>query len=96
MQHNCNNCKFKGFVPDSSHHISCTVLRVNGINSDVKLLELLMSTNQVELINTTTNEPHVKINEYGKKNGWANYPLNFDPIWIEHCELYINNEKSPN
>jgi len=26
--------------------------------------------------------------EYAKENGWFNFPLNFDPIWIENCNIH--------
>lgn len=94
MSHNCNKCKFKGFVPGSAH-ISCTVLRSAGYNDDVALLELFMSLNKVELVNTTTNKPLVEIDEHGRKNGWANYPLDFDPTWIKSCSYYTEHEKTP-
>jgi hypothetical protein len=25
------------------------------------------------------------INPHGLRMGWASWPINFDPIWIEHC-----------
>lgn len=28
--------------------------------------------------------PLLEFNAHGVKNGWANYPENFDPIWIEN------------
>lgn len=92
MSHNCSKCKFKGFVPGSAH-ISCTAFRENGYDKDVMLLEMLMASNQINIINTETNSPLIQINEYGRKQGWANYPLDFDPIWVEHCSIY--NEKTP-
>jgi hypothetical protein len=94
MSHNCYNCKFKGFVGGSTH-ISCTVLRITGTDFKVELLEFMLATNQVDLIDTRTNEPHVQINEYGRKSGWANYPLDFDPIWIDKCSFYTEYEKPP-
>lgn len=29
--------------------------------------------------------PIVKFNEYGVDKGWASWPYNYDPIWIEFC-----------
>ena len=26
-------------------------------------------------------DPHLRFHEQGIRNGWANYPINFDPIW---------------
>jgi hypothetical protein len=30
---------------------------------------------------------HVDINYHGVKNGWAFWPVDFDPIWINDCKL---------
>ena len=32
------------------------------------------------------DECNIKINEHGKKNGWFNWPANFDPLWLENCD----------
>ena len=36
----------------------------------------------------------VKINPHGLANGWANWPLNFDPGWIDECTAF--DERDPN
>ena len=41
---------------------------------------------------TGLKKPMVSLNDHGVKNGWANWPLNFDPVWVEECLLY--NEKT--
>jgi hypothetical protein len=28
----------------------------------------------------------VTCDQHGKKNGWFNYPWNFDPIWLKTCD----------
>jgi hypothetical protein len=53
--------------------------------SKVFELEILLSTHQVQLTNKTTGEPLVKLNDHGIKNGWASWPMDFDPIWVEGC-----------
>ena len=32
----------------------------------------------------------VSLDPHGVRNGWANWPFNFDPIWIESCNSYVN------
>lgn len=27
----------------------------------------------------------VRLNPHGVKNGWANHPMDFDPVWVEEC-----------
>lgn len=36
--------------------------------------------------------PVVMINEHGVKNGWGAWPFNFDPIWIDFCMFWINDQ----
>jgi len=35
----------------------------------------------------------VKKNPWGVKNGWCSHPFDFDPIWIEACESYWDQNK---
>jgi len=30
------------------------------------------------------------VNPHGIENGWATWPLDFDPIWIDSCDSYVN------
>lgn len=30
----------------------------------------------------------VKVNAHGFRNGWAYWPLDFDPVWIESCDCF--------
>jgi hypothetical protein len=32
------------------------------------------------------NPLNIKANQYGVERGWFNWPLNFDPIWLESCD----------
>jgi hypothetical protein len=85
MKPDCYNCKWRGTVPGSAHS-SCKVISSN-VSEDSKAmqLEIMLATHQVQLTNKETNEPLVKLNETGIRGGWASWPLDFDPIWIESC-----------
>lgn len=38
---------------------------------------------------TTQETTHiVELNPHGVKNGWASWPLDFDPIWVEKCQCF--------
>jgi hypothetical protein len=43
---------------------------------------------KMPIITSTENDDEnlLEINEHGFKNGWATWPVNFDPIWIK-CTL---------
>ena len=51
-------------------------------------MELMIAMKQVSLINEATKEELVQLNDHGVKNGWASWPIDFDPIWIEKCAFY--------
>jgi hypothetical protein len=90
----CYNCKFRGTVPGSAHS-SCRVIRET--TSDVPKaaeLEILLASHQVQITGKESGEPLVKINEHGAKNGWANWPLDFDPIWVDDCRFFLDKEEA--
>ena len=34
----------------------------------------------------------IKLNLHGLRNGWANWPHNFDPVWLDACEGFTSRE----
>jgi len=36
----------------------------------------------------SAEELGIKLNPIGVRGGWANWPMNFDPCWIELCKGY--------
>lgn len=36
--------------------------------------------------------PVVQFNQHGIKNGWASWPFNFDPVWLEFCVFWVNDQ----
>ena len=93
---NCYNCKFRGTVPGSAHS-SCRLIRETASNKEKAMeLENLLSTGAFQLTltdkETGAERPLVSLNEHGVKNGWAAWPLNFDPVWVEDCALFQEKE----
>lgn len=83
----CNKCKFVGNVIGG--HRSCNVL------NDTKL-GMLVATGLAEINisnkDGTNSRPAVQISDWGKSHGWADWPIQFDPIWIDKCEFYTQKE----
>lgn len=88
----CYNCIHRGTVPGSCHS-SCRVLRL-GTTDDSKtaVLESLVAIGSIK-ITLKEDQEAVKLNEHGVKNGWANWPLDFDPIWVDECVFYTKKEE---
>lgn len=82
----CYKCKFRGNVPGSVHS-SCKVISQTSDKDKAAQLELLIAGGQISLTDQNDN-PIVKLNPHGVKNGWAMWPLDFDPTWVESCGFF--------
>ena len=76
----CYKCKHRGDLVYDAHSKCEHPAIVGGIG--------LLHLAGVIKIKMKGGEPLVDINKHGKKNGWANWPVNFDPIWITKCHLF--------
>lgn len=80
---NCYTCQHRGGVAGSCHS-SC---KHPAINKHLKLLVAkwpsLTATDK-----QNNSAPLIKANQHGIDSGWFFWPINFDPVWLEHCLLY--------
>jgi hypothetical protein len=77
---NCYDCKWREEVIGDAH--SCCEHPVNS-NPIGALLSWINASYQNQKVD---NGLHVTGNPHGIKNGWFNYPYNFDPVWLETCD----------
>lgn len=76
MTHNCYNCKHRRDLPGSTHS-SCKALKEH---SELYLIWYIQQADgQTE---------NLKLNPHGMRNGWALWPVDFDPCWVERCNFY--------
>lgn len=80
---NCHSCQFKKSIPGNAH-ISCGHPEINhrGIN--------LLIFGQVLVGNGNILKDHLgfTFNPRGVQSGWCNFPMEYDPIWLEgDCNL---------
>jgi hypothetical protein len=87
----CYQCEYREEVAGSSHS-SCNHPSVKTIkeNPMLGLLAIFASVGRVDPVAVTPEDMKIKLNEYGVKNGWANFPFNFDPLWIENCDGFVD------
>lgn len=93
----CHNCFYQTKVAGSTH-FCCVALEhhpqfddlSNSEKDTIKAL-LMFGNHQIKI----DGQPVVDVNEYGKKMGWCSWPLDFDPAWINSCQLYCK-VKDPN
>jgi hypothetical protein len=86
MNSNCYKCKYRGNLSGSTHS-RCNVIKSTN-NEKSEELEFLIATGAFTLINSITKEELVKLDSHGVRSGWAQWPINFDPIWVESCVFY--------
>lgn len=82
----CYKCKFRGSVIGSAHSSCKAISSINVENSF--MMELLLSLHQVKMI--SSGKDLVELDPHGIKNGWANWPLDFDPVWVTDCKFYVS------
>ena len=75
---NCNNCIFKQ-TQGHTHHLSCTVLDTE---PELKVQAFVAGQSSGQF------GSYVQLHPHGVKNGWASWPYEFDPIWIEDCKFF--------
>ena len=88
---NCHQCKFVGTVLGSAHS-SCKV--ISGFK-DSELARLILSTGIASLTYKDPQgeeKPCVELDPHGVRNGWAMWPVNFDPCWINKCIFFTKEE----
>lgn len=92
-KHNCYKCNFRGTLPGSAHS-RCNFIKetFSGEEAHATLLEMRLATNNVELTVKETREPLIVMAETGIRGGWATWPIDFDPIWVEKCLMFKSTE----
>ena len=80
---NCYTCKFRRDIPGDAHS-QCTIIPSDYVPF---ISKIAFTKNGV-----STDTINVRLDPYGVENGWAMWPINFDPIWVEHCNLHREKE----
>lgn len=77
---NCYACKHRRSLTFDAHS-RCTHPRIGETDAIVTPLLVMhgAASGAMKRLNITL-DPH------GVKNGWAMWPLNFDPVWLESCD----------
>lgn len=94
---NCFTCIHRGTVCGSAHS-SCKVfddkeaIKSATILNAMKASMFQHTTNFSGLVLTFEGRdeqiPVQDWYEHGIRNGWALFPLNFDPVWLKYCLFY--------
>jgi len=78
----CYDCEFRGGCVGSCH--SCCEHPSIEKSSVGELMGLLGSVGRVPCV-IAPNKLEIKADAHGIRNGWFNWPYNFDPTWLTNC-----------
>ena len=91
MKPNCYECKHRSGVSGSAHsRCNHPSIKTSPLG---EIMGILGSVGRVTPMSAESNVK-VKGNPHGIKNGWFNFPFNFDPIWLENCDGYEKIEEA--
>jgi len=93
-KNDCYKCPYREQL-SHTHHSKCNILnRTVPLDSGSKEMlniqtSILVATGVLQSITSTDdNSVLLSFNEHGVNNGWCNWPINFDPIWVD-CRFPI-------
>lgn len=88
---NCYECKYRGCVVYSAHS-SCEHPRIKDNADTIVLLAALdLLSGKRPRIWKLLN---ISGNAHGINSGWFQWPISFDPVWLETCDGFTPKEVS--
>jgi len=83
----CYKCIYRRDVSGSAHS-QCTHPSLRKVTNDpvLQVFSIFASVGRVQPITVTNKELNIKGDPHGIKNGWFNFPFNFDPVWLLNCD----------
>lgn len=81
--------QFQGSAHSCCNHPSLKPLE----DKPLKLMATFASVGRVPPIAIASKELNIKGDPWGIKNGWFNFPFNFDPVWLLNCDGYERKER---
>jgi len=90
---NCYECRYRGLVPGDAHS-SCKHPDVSEAAEDPlqNVLAIFASVGRTSPV-IAHSKLNVQGDEHGIRNGWFNWPWNFDPAWLISCEGFTPKKK---
>ena len=89
----CFECKYnrRGFTA----HRSCHHPDIEHVHKDegMGLMAAVAGVFGTTTISASYSKLNLKVTPHGLRMGWFNWPWDFDPTWLEHCDGYKPKEK---
>jgi len=81
----CYKCQHRGTLSGSAHS-RCQHPSIGKIDPLFEVAAILASVGRVPPIQVSAKQLNIKGNPHGIRNGWFNWPYNFDPVWLDSCD----------
>lgn len=96
MKPNCYQCEYRRSLSWDSHS-RCVHPAIEMDTTDIiKAFMPFMDPGAVLKWLKARKALSIVGNDHGIQNGWFNWPFNFDPIWLIHCEGFIKKDSNKN
>lgn len=92
---NCYECKHRRAIPGNAHS-SCAhpfLADLAKANPNFELARLVGLPVPMTIEFEGKRIPLTLFSEYAVQSGWAAWPFNFDPVWLQFC-LFWNIDKA--
>lgn len=89
----CYRCIYRRDVPGSAHS-GCVHPKAGGNDPGLSALAILASVGRMSPVADVVGADALNIsaNPHGIRNGWFNWPFNFDPVWLANCDGFTSKE----
>jgi len=90
---NCFKCRHKGNIPGNAH-IKCDhpMVADNELFKVAALLRVGVRALGQKPDGDIFPPLNIKGNKYGIEKGWLVWPVDFDPVWLENCKGFKEDE----
>lgn len=92
---NCYKCEYRGCVPGSAH--SCCnhpLVKQEKEDNFLSMFAIFASVGRCPAIIAGAKKLNIKGHPQGIRNGWFNFPFNFDPTWLLNCDGFKQKESN--
>lgn len=89
----CYRCKHRSTLPGSAHS-RCRHPTTKAVDNPLsELMAMFAGVKRVAPIQADCGL-NVKGDPHGVRNGWFNWPFNFDPVWLLQCDGFETKEEA--
>lgn len=82
---NCYDCKWRGDLPGDAHSCCRHPANAKILNDPAAQVMALLGRIRRAPPLAFNSSLQVTGNPHGIRSGWFNWPMNFDPVWLQSC-----------